>query len=50
LEPAGRRREVVKVPWSVASKAAQQGYSSETLRAKERLIRLTRGEDPETIP
>ncbi|KPA85457.1 putative mitochondrial hypothetical protein [Leptomonas pyrrhocoris] len=50
LEPAGRRSEVVKVPWSVASKAKAQGYSSETLRAKERLIRLTRGEDPETIP
>ncbi|KAL7709299.1 hypothetical protein N2W54_007841 [Lotmaria passim] len=50
LEPAGRRSEVVKVPWSVAAKAKAQGYSSETLRAKERLIRLTRGEDPETIP
>lgn len=50
LEPAGRRPEVVKVPWTVASKAKAQGYSSDTLRAKERLIRLTRGEDPETIP
>lgn len=50
VEAAGRRQEVVKVPWSVASKAMAQGYTSDTLRAKERLIRLTRGEDPETIP
>ncbi|CAM39616.1 conserved hypothetical protein [Leishmania braziliensis MHOM/BR/75/M2904] len=50
LEAPGRRPDVVKVPWSVAAKAKAQGYSSDTLRAKERLIRLTRGEDPETIP
>ncbi|CAG9577184.1 conserved hypothetical protein [Leishmania major strain Friedlin] len=50
LEPLGRQVDVVKVPWSVAAKAKAQGYSSDTLRAKERLIRLTRGEDPETIP
>ncbi|KAG5500408.1 hypothetical protein JKF63_03501 [Porcisia hertigi] len=50
LEIPGRRPDVVKVPWSVAAKAKTQGYSSDTLRAKERMIRLTRGEDPETIP
>ncbi|KAK7200990.1 hypothetical protein NESM_000158400 [Novymonas esmeraldas] len=50
LDTPGRRPEVVKVPWAVAARAKAQGYSSDTLRAKERLIRLTRGEDPETIP
>ncbi|KAG5474317.1 hypothetical protein LSCM1_03097 [Leishmania martiniquensis] len=50
LEAPGRRPDVVKVPWSVAAKAKAQSYSSDTLRAKERLIRLTRGEDPDTIP
>ncbi|GET90002.1 hypothetical protein, conserved [Leishmania tarentolae] len=50
LATPGGKVDVVKVPWSVASKAKAQGYSSEMLRAKERLIRLTRGEDPDTIP
>lgn len=50
LEAPGRRPDVIKVPWSVAARAKAHGYASETLRAKERLIRLTRGEDPETIP
>ncbi|KAG5474986.1 hypothetical protein CUR178_04436 [Leishmania enriettii] len=50
LEAPGRRPDVVKVPWGVAAKAKAQGYSNDTLRAKERLIRLIRGEAPETIP
>lgn len=40
----------VKVPWDVVSVSRKQGYTPDILRAKERLIRLTRGEDPETIP
>lgn len=42
--------EVVKVPWNVVATARKKGYSSEILRAKERLLRLSRGEDPATIP
>lgn len=42
--------EVVKVPWGVVATAKQQGYTADTLRAKERLIRLSRGEDPNSIP
>lgn len=41
---------VVKVPWNVVSASKQQGYTPDILRAKERLIRLSRGEDPETMP
>lgn len=50
LQAPGKQPEVVKVPWDVASKAKAQGYTSDILRAKERLIRLSRGEDPKTIP
>lgn len=42
--------EVVKVPWNVVSTSRKKGYSSDILRAKERLLRLSRGEDPATIP
>lgn len=41
---------VVKVPWNVVSSSKKKGYTSEILRAKERLVRLSRGEDPATIP
>ncbi|EPY25570.1 hypothetical protein STCU_06673 [Strigomonas culicis] len=44
------RREVVKVPWDVAARASAQGYTSDILRSKEQLIRLSRGEDPKTLP
>ncbi|RNF07292.1 putative U4/U6 small nuclear ribonuclear protein [Trypanosoma conorhini] len=49
-ETAGRGSEVVKVPWDTVVKANEQGYSADILRAKERLLRLSRGEDPATIP
>lgn len=42
--------EVVKIPWNVVSASKKKGYTSEILRAKERLVRLSRGEDPATIP
>ncbi|CAD2218982.1 hypothetical protein ADEAN_000647500 [Angomonas deanei] len=45
-----KKRGVVKVPWNVAAKAQEQGYSTDILRSKEQLIRLSRGEDPRTIP
>ncbi|KAH9586105.1 hypothetical protein LSM04_001314 [Trypanosoma melophagium] len=45
-----RDQEVVKVPWDTLAKAKELGYSADILRAKERLIRLSRGEDPHTIP
>ncbi|RNE99913.1 putative U4/U6 small nuclear ribonuclear protein [Trypanosoma rangeli] len=45
-----RNGEVVKVPWDTVVKANEQGYSVDVLRAKERLLRLSRGEDPATIP
>lgn len=45
--PAG---EVVKVPWDVVANAKRQGYDSDILRARERLTRLSRGEDPSSIP
>nr|CCC53381.1 conserved hypothetical protein [Trypanosoma vivax Y486] len=45
-----RDGEVVKVPWDTVTKAKELGYSPDILRAKERLVRLTRGEDPKTIP
>ncbi|ORC89725.1 putative U4/U6 small nuclear ribonuclear protein [Trypanosoma theileri] len=45
-----RDKEVVKVPWDTLAKAKELGYSADILRAKERLIRLSRGEDPQTIP
>ncbi|KEG14107.1 putative U4/U6 small nuclear ribonuclear protein [Trypanosoma grayi] len=45
-----RDREVVKVSWDTVVKAKEPGYSADILRAKERLIRLSRGEDPQTIP
>ncbi|EKG06344.1 U4/U6 small nuclear ribonuclear protein, putative [Trypanosoma cruzi] len=45
-----RDSEMVKVPWETVVKAKEQGYSVDILRAKERLMRLSRGEDPKTIP
>nr|CCC95392.1 unnamed protein product [Trypanosoma congolense IL3000] len=45
-----RDRDVVKVPWDTVSKAKEMGYTVDVLRAKERLIRLTRGEHPGTVP
>ncbi|CCW62387.1 unnamed protein product [Phytomonas sp. EM1] len=46
----GVASKVVKIPWNVVSTAKQQGYSHNILKAKERLSRLSRGENPETIP
>lgn len=44
------RTDVVKVPWEVVTTAKKPGYTHNILRAKERLQRLSRGEDPATIP
>ncbi|CCW68724.1 unnamed protein product [Phytomonas sp. Hart1] len=46
----GMGSKVVKVPWNVVSTAKQQGHSHNILKAKERLARLSRGENPGTIP
>ncbi|EAN79754.1 uncharacterized protein TEOVI_000302200 [Trypanosoma equiperdum] len=45
-----RNNEVIKVAWDTVARAKEMGYSADVLRAKERLIRLTRGEHPDTIP
>eukprot|EP00796_Vickermania_ingenoplastis_P008334 gene8334-5841_t len=44
----GFARNVVKVPWEVVTRARQPGHTPDILRAKERLVRLTRGEDPDS--
>lgn len=43
-------QDVVKVPWDVVHHATRKGHTHDILRAKERLFRLSRGEDPASIP
>jgi hypothetical protein len=49
LHRSDKLGDVVKVDWATAAKSRGTVKTPEVLRAKERLIRLTRGEDPSSI-